>query len=175
MCRLCIILLLQTLLVSAGTLAAETPPQITEREIIERLTRLEEGQKHLEESLRAEIQANARAIEQLRQDMNAQFSRIDAQFDRIDAQFGRIDAQFGRMTTLMLGIVGAFAAIVAATISFALWDRRTMIRPFEDKVKVIEEELAQNRQRLHALLEALRALGQSNDNVAEVLRRFGLL
>ena len=79
------------------------------------------------------------------------------------------------MTTLMLGIVGAFAAIVAATISFALWDRRTMIRPFEDKVKVIEEELTQNRQRLHALLEALRALSQSNENVAEVLRRFGLL
>ena len=60
-------------------------------------------------------------------------------------------------------------------IGFALWDRRTMVRPFESKVKEIEEELSRNRQRLHALLEALRSLGQTDEKVAEVLRQFQLL
>jgi len=79
------------------------------------------------------------------------------------------------MFQLALGILGAFAAIVAATIGFALWDRRTMIRPFESKVKAIEDELAENRENLHSLLEALRSLGQSDEKVAEVLRQFRLL
>ena len=50
-----------------------------------------------------------------------------------------------------------------------------MVRPFESKVKTIEEDLAQNRENLHSLLEALRSLGQSDEKVAEVLRQFRLL
>lgn len=145
---------LTVLLLPSLLLAGEPAPRITDREIIERLTKLEEGQRRIEESLRVEIRANAEAIKQLRVDMNAQFDRI---------------------VRMMLGILAAFAALVATTIGFAIWDRRTMIRPFESKVKVIEEELAHNRQRLHALLEALRALSQTDERVAEVLRKFHLL
>lgn len=149
-----IIALLLALACPRGVVAVETAPRISDREIIERLTKLEEGQKRLEESLGAKIQANTEAIAQLRTDMNAQFDR---------------------MFQLALGILGAFAAIVAATIGFALWDRRTMVRPFESKMKTIEEELAQNREHLHSLLEALRSLGQTDEKVAEVLRQFRLL
>jgi hypothetical protein len=106
---LCILVMWVMWGVPARGLAVETAPRITDREIIERLTRLEEGQKHLQE-----------ALAQLRNDMNAQFNRIDV--------------QFGRMFNLMLGVVGAFAAIVASTIGFAIWDRRTMVRPFEAKI-----------------------------------------
>ncbi len=97
------------------------------------------------------------------------------QFERIDTQLERIDAQFDRLFQLTLGILGAFATIVAATIGFALWDRRTMLRPVESKVHAIEEELSQNRQQLHALLEALRSLGHTDAQVADVLRQFRLL
>ena len=161
---LCTILVLVFWTTPAGVGAVETAARITDREIIERLTRLEEGQKHLTE-----------ALAQLRHDMNVQFGRIDAQFDRIDAHFNRIDAQFGRMFNLILGLVGAFAAIVASTIGFAIWDRRTMIRPFETKIQQVEAELAHNRQGLHALLDTLRALSETDDRVAAVLRRFNLL
>ncbi len=156
-----IIALLLALSCPQGVVAVEIAPRISDREIIERLTKLEEGQKRLEESLGAKIQANTEAIAQFRTDINVQFDRIEKQFDRL--------------FQLTLGILGAFVAIVAATIGFALWDRRTMIRPFESKVKTIEEELAQNREHLHSLLEALRSLGQSDEKLAEVLRQFRLL
>jgi len=173
------------LFIPSLVLAIEVAPRITDREIIESLTRLQEGQN----TLRVEIKANAEAIKQLRADMNAQFGRIDTQFGRINAQFGRIDAQFGRIDTqfsridaqfdrlvnLMLGMMGVFVVLVATTIGFALWDRRTMVRPFETKVKEIEEDISQNRQRLHSLLEALRALSQTDEKVAQVLRNFHLL
>ncbi len=100
------------------------------------------------------IDANTATIAQLRQDMNAQFDRL---------------------SQLMLGILGAFTALVATTIGFALWDRRTMVRPFESKVQAMENELARDRESLHSLLEAFRSLGKSDERVADVLRQFRLL
>ena len=86
-----------------------------------------------------------------------------------------MDKQFARQFRLTLALLGAFSALVAAIIGFALWDRRTMIRPFERAISTLTEELTTNRQRLEALLDALRALGQRNPEVASVLKQFNLL
>ena len=102
-----IILALFVALLTPGPISAiETAPRISDREIIERLTKLEEGQKHLE----AKSEANAEAIAQLRQDIQTQIQQL-----RQD-----MNAQFDRLFQLTLGILGAFVTIVAATIGFAL-------------------------------------------------------
>ena len=72
-------------------------------------------------------------------------------------------------------MLGAFTVLVAAIIGFALWDRRTMVWTFECVVKSLEEDLSANRQRVEALLEALRSLGQRDPEVANVLKQFNLL
>ena len=138
------------ILCNSSTFAIETAPHISDREIVERLTRLEEGQGALREE-----------VKQLREDMNKQFDRVDAQFDRI--------------VNIMLGIFGAFAAMCGGTIWFALWDRRTMIRPFEDKVKKIEDDISENRNKLHTLLEAFKTLSKTDEKVANILKKFNLL
>lgn len=137
------LLMLLSLLCPVKMEAIETAPPLSDREIIERLTKVE-----------TKIDANTAAVAQLRQDMNAQFDRL---------------------SQLMLGILGAFTALVATTIGFALWDRRTMVRPFESKVQAMENELARDRESLHSLLEAFRSLGKSDERVADVLRQFRLL
>ncbi len=142
-------------------LAVETAPRISDREIVERLTRVETGLQavrediqQLREETKGSIQQLREENRQLRDDMNAQFDRISNHMD------------------VMLGV---FATLTAVTIGFAVWDRRTMIRPFESKVKAIEASLAGNTERLHILLEALRAAGKTDPNTAEVLRKFHLL
>jgi len=137
--------------------AVETAPRISDREIVERLTRLETEIQAVHEAvgqLREENRELREENRQLREDMNAQFDRISNHMD------------------VMLGV---FATLTAATIGFAVWDRRTMIRPFESKIKSVEASLAENTERLHALLEALRAAGKTDPNTAEVLRKFHLL
>lgn len=174
------------LLIPAPGLAVDAAPALSDREIIERLTRLEEGQHALregQESLRAGQNALKAELNQLRQDMNTQLDQLrqdmNAQLQQLrqdmNAQFAQVHAQFTWVFQLMIGMLGAFAAIVAVTISLAVWDRRTMIRSFEDKMKAVEQEISNNRQRLHALLEALRALSQKDHQVAEILKRFDLL
>jgi len=59
---------------------------------------------------------------------------------------------------------------VVCIIGFALWDRRTMIRPFEDKVKVIEKRLDANERaikeinpsKVNNLIEALKDLAKTD-------------
>ena len=133
--------------------AVEAAPALTDREIAERLTRLEEG-----------VSAVRTEVGQLREDMNRQNQHLQDD----------INAQFDRLFQLLLGLLGTFTALVTATISFALWDRRTMMRPMEGRVSGLEEEMAGNRPHTTALLEALRTLSQRDPELAAVLKTFNL-
>ena len=86
----------------------------------------------------------------------------------MDERFEVMDRRFDQLNNLIIGIIGAFSAIVAVTIGFAIWDRRSMIRPFEDKV----EELRKTDQKF---LEILKTLARENKKLAEVLKSFGIL
>ncbi len=66
-------LFLLPMLLSSILVGVEVAPRITDREIVERLTRLEEGQKSLEKRIDAlEISLNKR-IDDLRSEMNSRF------------------------------------------------------------------------------------------------------
>jgi len=134
--------LIAALYIPTFAIAIETVPRISDREIVERLTKLEEGQKAI-----------------LRE---------------IDKRFEAMDKRLDQMINVFIGIVAAFSAIVSATIGFAIWDRRTMIRPFETKVKNIENELVENRTKLHNLIDAFRTLGKTDEKVADILKKFNL-
>ena len=121
-------------------------------------------------------------ISELREDMNKRFEQVDKHFEQIDKRFEQIDKRFEvvnkrfeSLIQIMLGIIGAFAAIVAVTIGFALWDRRTMIRPFESKVKEIEENILEDRKRLTGLIRALKKLSEDDPKLASVLKNFSIL
>ena len=152
--------------------AVEAAPALTDRKIVERLTRLEEGQNGVREA----IQQLRAELGQLREDMNRQNQQLREDMARQNQQLREdMDKQFARQFRLTLALLGAFSALVAAIIGFALWDRRTMLRPFERMVTGLAEELSSNRQRLEALVAALRTLGQRNPEVASVLKQFNLL
>ena len=144
--------------------AVEATPALPDREIAERLARLEEGQG----GLRADMQ-------QLREDMNRQNEQLRTDIGQQMQQLREeMTGQFARQFHLTLALLAAFSTLVAAILGFALWDRRTMLRPFERSVRSLEEDIGNNRRRLDALVEALRALGQHDPEVACVLRQFHL-
>lgn len=90
----------------------------------------------------------------------------------------RIEAKLDTMTTLMIAVVASFAAIVAATVGFAVWDRRTMIRPFEVKVADIEGQImrvTEDHQKLLKINLALHEFAATDKKFAAALRHAGLL
>jgi hypothetical protein len=59
---------------------------------------------------------------------------IDKRFEQIDKRFEQIDKRFEELITFMWMFVVIFIGVTGVTIGFALWDRRTMVRPFEVRV-----------------------------------------
>ena len=162
--------------------AVEAAPALTDREIVERLARLEKGQTGLRTDLKQLREDMNRQNEQLRADMQQLREDLNRQNEQLRTDIGQqmqqlreeMTGQFAQQFHLTLALLAAFSTLVAAILGFALWDRRTMLRPFERSVRSLEEDIGNNRRRLDALVEALRALGQHNPEVAGVLRQFHL-
>lgn len=110
-------------------------------------------------------------FDMLHREMDKRFQQVDKRFVDFDKRFAEVDKRFEMLIRLMEAIIGAFVAIVAVVIAFALWDRRTMTRPFEDKIEKLEED----SDRLRRLIAALRKLAKQDAKLAEVLRSFSLL
>ena len=83
--------------------------------------------------------------------------------------------QLDRHFQLILGVLGAFTFMFVSVLGFAVWDRRTMVRPFADKVKILEDDLSAKGHRLDVILDAIRSLGQRDERVAAILKRLHLL
>ena len=71
------IFMIAVLIMPSLLFAIETAPRISDREIVERLTRLEEGQKSLENR-----------FDDLRSEMNSRFEAVDKRFDTLQWMLG---------------------------------------------------------------------------------------
>ena len=96
--------------------------------------------------------------------------------EAVDKRFEQVDKRFEQMIAFMWMLVVIFVGVTGSTIGFAIWDRRTMIRPFEVKTKEIEEKIKEmDEERLTKLIHSLREIAKVDSKVAEALKKFNLL
>ena len=123
-------------------------------------------------------QVDKRSAE-LRQDMNNRFEQVDKRLEQVDIRFSELrqdmNNRFEQIMNTIWILAALFTAIVVGTISFALWDRRTMIRPFESKVAKLEEKIENNKQTNQKLHTALKDFALTHKRFAEILHRLNLL
>ena len=171
-------------------LAVEVAPRISDREIIERLTRLEEGQQ----SMRREITQRFSSMEQRMETMQKQTEqrmeamqkqteqRMEAMQKQTEQRFlsveKRMDAQWNLTLALIMAIIGL--------VGFVIWDRKTALKPLERRFERIADELecdlgvaSPEGSRLTRLIAALREIAlddpQLSERIREALRRHSLL
>ncbi len=144
--------------------AVERAPRISDREIIESLTQLKAGQTLLQQRL-----------DSLQREM-------DKRFEAVDKRFEAMDRRIGDLHSTLIAFFGAMMAILVALFGYIVWDRRTALRPVQDRLERLETEVIQDLELHHAagsrferLFQALRALAREDDRLAGVLRQFSLL
>jgi hypothetical protein len=112
----------------------------------------------------------------LEEGQKAILREMDNRFELIDNRFESIDKRFDQLINMLIAIISAFAGIVAVTIGFAIWDRRTMIRPFETTVNALEKKIRDfDEEKLTRLVSALRKFADSNKDIAEALKTYNLM
>ena len=96
--------------------AVEIAPRISDREIIESLTILKQGQNNI----------NAR-FEDMRLDMDKRFEDVNKRIDGLQ--------------NTMLSLFGAIIALIIALFGYIAWDRRTALKPLQERFEMLEKEL----------------------------------
>jgi cytochrome c-type biogenesis protein CcmH/NrfG len=89
-----------------------------------------------------------------------------------------IDNRFDQIWSLMIVMLAGIFGLIG----FIIWDRKTAMKPLEQRLDRIENELHHDLEIQHEqgskmtrLINALRELAQADPKVAGVLRQFSLL
>jgi len=138
---------------STLTFSAEGDLSLSDKEIIEKLARLEEGQK----GLNKRIDDLGKRMDDLGKRMDDLSARLD---DGQKALNKRIDDLRSLTYVVLAGII--------ALIGFVIWDRRSALSPVITKTKELEE-------RDDLTFRVLKEYARKEPKLAEVMRNLGLL
>ena len=163
-------------------IAVETAPRISDREIIESLADLKAGQKALkagQKALEARIDQRFEAFQrQIDQRFEASRQQTDQRFDAVDQRFEAVDRRLDTLWGLMLVMIAGIFGLIG----YIVWDRKTALRPVEQRIMALEAEFHRDLEiqheegsRLTRLVKVLREMAKSDEKLANVLRSFSLL
>ncbi|MGD2085902.1 MAG: hypothetical protein PVH61_06945 [Candidatus Aminicenantes bacterium] len=106
---------------------------------------------------------------------------MDRRFEQVDKRFEQVDNRFSDMMNYIILMAVVFASMTGLTIGFALWDRRTMIRPFESKVKEIETTIDKSHQTVDQvqktndeLIALLKDYAKKDRKFAEIIKGYNI-
>ncbi|MEA1051352.1 hypothetical protein U5801_16285 [Lamprobacter modestohalophilus] len=164
---------------SLDALAVETAPRISDREIIESLTRLDAGQSTLEQRLTALEQRMDQRFTAMERTMDQRFAAIEKTMDQ---RFAAVEKRLDDLFAMMLTMFSALVLLIVSLFGYIVWDRRTALRPLESRLARLEQDLERDLQLRHEegslltrLLKALRELAREDEKLANVLRSFSVL
>ena len=140
--------------------AVEVAPRISDREIIESLAVLKHGQV----------------------DINRRFEDVNRRFEDVNRRFDDLNHRIDGLRNTILVLFGAIITLIVALFGYIAWDRRTALRPLQDRLELLERDLYRDLElqheegsRLTRLIKALRQMAKTDEKIAEVLRSFHLL
>ncbi|SMD12627.1 hypothetical protein SAMN02746065_1427 [Desulfocicer vacuolatum DSM 3385] len=181
-------LFILSLLVIPGALSAlETAPDITDREVVEKLARLEAGQAALNQKIESGQESLNQKIESGQESLNHRISDLRSEMkagqealgQRLDDLAKRID----NTNNTMLVLFGSLITLIVALFGYIAWDRRTMMKPVLERIECLEKDVARSLELSDTdgsklsrlLLDAMRELAKTNGQLATILRSFSLL
>ncbi len=200
--QLTLCILVFTLLSATAAFAIETAPRISDREIIEGLADLRATQKVILqqfEDIDRRFEDMGKGIEDRFDGVNKRFELVDKRFEQIDKRFEQIDKRFEQvdkrfeqvdkrfeqvdkrlddMSATNRMFFGFVMSTLLALFGYIVWDRRTLMKPLEERIFTIERELdigSTEGTKVGRLMKMLRELSKEDDKVAKVLKDFHLL
>ena len=122
--------------------AVEAAPTISDREIVERLTRIETRLDGID-------------------------TRLDAFQADMDSRFEQLNTRISDLLWIFIGVMGFFGVIIAALLTLIVRDRKAPVHLSERDA----ENLRDIRLQMDATHETLRDFGEINPDFAAVLKR----
>lgn len=140
--------------------AVEAAPTISDREIVERLTRIE-----------TRLDGIDTRLDGLNSRMDSLETRLDEGLNSLRADMARQSQQLHTRLSdflwIFIGVMGFFGVIIAALLTLVVRDRKAPVHLGERDA----ESLKDIRQRVDATNDTLRDFGEINPDFAAILKR----
>jgi len=191
------VFILFQLVIPGALLALEPAPDITDREVVEKLAKLEAGQQSLnhrisdlrsemksgQEALRSEMKSGQEALRsEMKSGQEALRSEMKSGQEALSKRFEDLSKRLDDSNNTMLVFFGSIITLIVALFSYIAWDRRTMMKPVLERVERIEHDVAQSLDlsntdgsKLSRVINAMRELSKTDEQLATILRSFSLL
>jgi chaperonin cofactor prefoldin len=131
------------------------------------------------------------AIDKVREDLSGRIDKVNDRIDKVNDRIDKlgqnlnsridkvredlsnqIDRVHGRIDNLWITMLGGFLGVMAFIGGLVFWDRKTFMRRAREEMR---DEVSTDRNKLEAMIVAMRKIGEQFPEVREVLRSFGLL
>jgi len=172
--------LMASLLAPTAALAVEPAPRISDREIIEGLAGLNAKYTELRGEIRrveGEIKAEMRAeFKTLRAEIQAVRTELKGEIQAVRVEVHQMDKRLEQVWALLMIVIAGIMGLIG----FVIWDRKTAMRPVDQEVQLLKQELdAQRRDAegfsLTAVVYVLREAAQGSPPIANALKNASLL
>ncbi len=170
------------ILVAPAATAVEIAPRISDREIIESLTELKAGQNALEAKMDQRFEAVDQRFESMDKRMESMEASFNQRFESMDIRMESMEDSFNQRFSFLENLIMVVIAGIFGLIGYIVWDRKTALRPVEERLIKLEHELHRDLEiqhedgsRLTRLVKVLREMAKQDEKLAGVLRNFSLL
>jgi len=137
--------------------AIEPAQRITDKEIIERLTRLEEGQKALNQRL-----------DDLRDDMNSRFGGVNSRFDDMNSRFDDMNSRINMLMWIM-GLFVSVSLVVLGAVVRIQWQLNKRQAAIEKETSLLKGEMTFLKDAFLKMQEHIKSLIESLKPPRDVL------
>lgn len=107
-------------------------------------------------------------INEMEKKNQERYEMTQKQFDIMQKQYDDLKTEIHWLIGLVIGLIG-----------FIIWDRATLIKPIERRLKNVEEKITEfqkiDRNQIQQLIGALKELAKTDKSVADVLKQFNFL
>jgi len=114
----------------------------------------------------------------LEQLINERTNYLNERIDNLNSRIDNLQKQIDDVRDDMKWQFGVLFTLIVALFGFIIWDRRTFMKPLEEKVISLNEETKNIKEKVQLnerLLQALRELSLKDEKLREILKQFNLL
>jgi len=133
-----------------------------------------EQDRQMLQSLDKRLAVLEATLKEFKESVDKRFEQVDKRFEQVDKRFEDVHKRLDLITRFMEILAAVFTAIAVATIGFAIWDRRTALKPVEQRVVEFSKVTEEEGKEIETLKKEVTRLAQEHEELKARLSRANL-
>ena len=150
--------------------------------LIERLARIEEGQKAIISEMKTRFESFYRemnqrfgAVDQRFESVDQRFESLDKRFEAIDQRFESLEKRIDMLSNYIIAMIGMFITIFLSIIGYAIWERKTNAKNEKISQPAYFSPLNTDQAKINQMLDIMKQMSEKIPEMKEMMRAANLL